>query len=95
VYFVPYLYLFAAFIVHRARAVEEPPLRVPGGMGIAGLVGISGFLVTAFAMIVAMIPPADDPDPLLFRLKVIGGAATFLLLGGVIYWRAQRVSTVR
>jgi glutamate:GABA antiporter len=95
VYFVPYLYLFAAFIVHRARAVEEPPVRVPGGMGIAGLVGISGFLVTAFAMIVAMIPPADDPDPLLFRLKVIGGAATFLLLGGVIYWRAPRVSTVR
>jgi hypothetical protein len=41
------------------------------------------------AMIVASIPPADTAEPWLFRVKVIGGAALFVLLGGAVYWRAR------
>ena len=50
---------------------------------------LSGMIVTLFAMIIATIPPPDMGDSLLFRLKVIGGALGFILIGGLIYWRAR------
>jgi hypothetical protein len=40
-------------------------------------------------MIVAMIPPASSTDPTLFRMKVIGGALGFVLVGGAIYGIAK------
>ena len=52
---------------------------------------MSGLLVTLFAMGVAMIPPGDDAQPALFVIKVVGGALAFVLIGGIVYWRAQRV----
>jgi hypothetical protein len=61
----------------------------PGGSIGAWLVGLSGMIVTLFAMIIATIPPPDMGDSLLFRLKVIGGALGFILIGGLIYWRAR------
>jgi glutamate:GABA antiporter len=94
IYFIPYIYLFLSFVIVRFR---EP---LPGsgswrrGKATALAVGASGLLLTILAMIVASIPPSDTAQPWLFRLKVIGGAALFVLLGGVVYWRA-RVSAVR
>jgi hypothetical protein len=41
-------------------------------------------------MLVATIPPSDTADPWLFRAKVIGGAALFVLIGAVVYWRGRR-----
>jgi hypothetical protein len=40
-------------------------------------------------MIIATIPPPDMGNPLLFRLKVIGGALGFIVIGGLIYWRVR------
>jgi amino acid transporter len=94
IYFIPYLYLFLTYVIVRIR---EP---LPGsdswrrGRAVAVLVGASGFLLTMLAMIVASIPPSDTAEPWLFRLKVIGGAALFVLLGGGVYWRA-RLAAVR
>jgi len=62
------------------------------GKATALAVGASGLLLTILAMIVASIPPSDTAEPWLFRLKVIGGAALFVLLGGAVYWRARLVS---
>jgi len=50
---------------------------------------LSGIIVTLFAMIIATIPPPDMGNTLLFRLKVIGGALGFILIGGLIYWRTR------
>jgi hypothetical protein len=58
------------------------------GKGAGALVGSAGFLLTVLAMTVATVPP-NDTDPWLFRLKVIGGAALFIGLGGAVYWRAR------
>jgi hypothetical protein len=41
-------------------------------------------------MVVAMVPPAGDEAPLLFELKVVGGALGFVGIGGIVYWRAHR-----
>ncbi|HUQ46323.1 MAG TPA: APC family permease [Gemmatimonadaceae bacterium] len=89
IYFIPYVYLFISFLIHRRTEAPSDTVRVPGGPAGATLVGLSGLLVTLFAMSVAMIPPGDDPQPWLFVLKVVGGALAFVLIGGVVYWRAQ------
>ncbi|MBW8769513.1 MAG: amino acid permease [Gemmatimonadetes bacterium] len=89
IYFIPYVYLFIAFLLHRRTEAPVDTIRVPGGAAGAWLVGLSGLLVTLFAMGVAMVPPGDT-DPLLFELKVIGGALAFVALGGVVYWRRRR-----
>ncbi len=89
IYFIPYSYLFISFLLHRRTEAPPETVRVPGGRLGAQVVGISGLLVTLFAMVVAMIPPGDEAHPILFELKVVGGALGFILVGGVVYWRAH------
>ena len=90
IYFIPYVYLFISFLIHRRTQAPSGTVRVPGGRVGATLVGLSGLLVTLFAMGVATIPPGDDAEPSLFVAKVVGGALGFVLVGGLVYWRAQR-----
>lgn len=90
IYFIPYLYLFVVFLIHRRRGESSNEVvRAPGGLIGGWLIGLSGMLVTLFAMVIATIPPPDMGNPLLFRLKVIGGALGFIVIGGLIYWRAR------
>lgn len=85
VYFIPFVYLFVAYVVLRRR--EPAP-----GNGRAGntlLVGGCGAIVTVFAMVIATIPPSGDAHRVLFFVKVVGGAAFFIGIGGWLYWRAR------
>ncbi len=88
VYFIPYIYLFVCYLVVRLK--ESPEGGVPSGRFSAVLIGASGLALTLFAMLIATVPPADTAEPWLFRLKVIGGAGFFVVLGGLIYWRGRR-----
>jgi amino acid transporter len=90
IYFIPYIYLFICYLIERSRETVIEPRPWHGGKAAGAVVGLSGLLLTLGAMVVATIPPADTPDPWLFRLKVIGGAALFVALGGVVYWRGHR-----
>ena len=92
IYFIPYVYLFISFLLHRRTEAPADTVRVPGGMPGALLVGLSGLIVTLIAMFVAMVPPDGETNPLAFEAKVVGGALGFVALGGVVYWRRQRVS---
>jgi len=90
IYFIPYLYLFIVFLIHRRRSENaREVVLAPGGLIGGWLTGLSGMIVTLFAMIIATIPPPDMGNSLLFRLKVVGGAFGFILIGGLIYWRAR------
>jgi amino acid transporter len=96
-YFIPYLYLFASFVIQfgtRGGTAVSPNER-SGGRALGGrpaalVGGACGFLMTAFAMILAGIPPEGGEQATLFLLKVLGGAGAFLVLGGVLYWRGRR-----
>jgi len=87
VYFIPYVYLFLCLLRQARGPAHEGQL--PGGRVGATLAGIGGLGITLFAMIVAAIPPGDAPNRFVFGAKVIGGAAAFVVLGGVIYWRSR------
>jgi len=87
VYFIPYLYLFLC-LLRQARAPSGTG-QLPGGRAGAALAGVCGLAITVFAMVVAAIPPGDAPSRVAFGVKVIGGAAAFVVLGAAIYWRAR------
>ena len=88
IYFIPYLYLFVTYLITRLREPSAPADPWWTGKGAATVIGLAGLLLTLLAMLVATVPPSDT-DPWMFRLKVIGGAALFVALGGVVYWRAR------
>lgn len=91
VYFIPFLYLFASFLIHRNRSGISSELTLAPGGAVGGwIIGLSGLAVTSFAMIVAMIPPASSVSRWLFFLKVIGGTVAFVTIGGIIYYRAKK-----
>jgi hypothetical protein len=74
-------------LIHRRHGENAGEVVLSPGGSVGGwLTGLSGMIVTLFAMIIATIPPPDMGNSLLFRLKVIGGALGFVLIGGIIYW---------
>jgi len=90
IYYVTYIYLFIVFLIHRRREGLSPDvMSAPGGTAGAYAIGISGLLVTIFAMVLALVPPPGTGDWLEYEAKVIGGVAFLILLGVVIYWRAR------
>jgi amino acid transporter len=84
-YFIPFVYLFVAFFVLRLRGDEAVR-----GTWRAALISVFGAGVTVFAMVIATIPPTGTAHPVLFFVKVVGGAGAFLVFGGALYWRARR-----
>src|SRR5205823_12009994 len=83
IYFIPFVYLFISLIVLRTRDAD-------GRGGVKSwLIGASGALVTVFAMVIATIPPSDTVNTILFFVKVVGGAALFVGIGGLLYWRSR------
>ncbi len=90
IYFIPYVYMFIALVIHRRReGAREGVTLVPGGMAGVYAVAFSGLAVTIFAIILTLVPP---PDAKLweYESKMLGGVAGLLLLGGILYWRANR-----
>jgi len=88
VYFIPYIYLFLSYLADRLRGADsDAPL---GARAKAVVIGLSGLSLTVLAMVIATVPPAGTEEPWLFRLKVIGGAGAFVLLGAALYLRGRR-----
>jgi len=87
VYFIPYLYLFVAYLVFTQRE----PSPTAGGLK-RWAAGLAGLALTLLAMGVASVPPSDTPSVLLFEAKVVGGAGLIVLIGLSFYGRGKRVA---
>lgn len=70
VYFIPYMYLFAAF----ARLVPE------AGVGVR-LLAAGGLVSTAIAMALVFIPPAGTASVVNYEANLLGQAALLLAIG--------------
>ncbi|HEU5181788.1 MAG TPA: amino acid permease [Candidatus Polarisedimenticolia bacterium] len=93
IYFVPYLYLFAATLVLRAReGLPSEVIPIPGGKAAAWFWCGLGFVTTVTAIAVALIPPQEATNALLSVLKIVGGCLLIFASGGYLYLRARRAS---
>jgi amino acid transporter len=88
--FIPYLYMFASCIALRRETHAAGAIPIPGGSAGNALVNVSGFLMTALAIVLSCIPPAEETRKLLRVVLLVGGAAGFLAVGFGLYVLASR-----
>jgi amino acid transporter len=97
VYFLPYLYLFAAFIRLRSldagMPADENTVRLPGGTVGAWLIAGCGLLATGVAMALVFIPPPGTENVLNYEANLIGQAAVLIGVGLALYYSAVRKVT--
>ena len=91
-YFVPFLYMFAALPILRIKAKgnNADVHLVPGGTVGVWLVAILGFSATFLSVVLALMPPEGSANPQLFVAKVGGGCLLFILAGLGFYYRNRR-----
>ncbi|RLA33026.1 MAG: amino acid permease [Gammaproteobacteria bacterium] len=91
-YFVPFLYMFAALPVLRRKAKgnDENVHLVPGGIAGVWLVASLGFVATFLSVILALMPPEGSANPQMFVVKVGGGCLLFIVAGLGFYYRNRR-----
>ena len=89
-YYIPFLYLFAAFARLMLVADDGPRLLAIFGSrpAIATVAGV-GFAITLLSTVAASVPTGEVAQPGLFLLKVVGGSAALIALGLVFYARAD------
>ncbi len=91
VYFIPYLYMFASLIRLNGKIKEdESTIRLPGGQLGATVLGGVGFLTTAGAILLALIPPESASNKIVYQIKVGGGGLLFIIAALLIYVWARR-----
>jgi len=91
VYFVPYLYLFLAFVRLRAEAETPAPgeIRAPGGRAGLWLVGGSGLAATAISIALTFAPPPATASVVNYEVSLILQAAVVLGVGRLLYRRSE------
>jgi amino acid transporter len=93
IYFVPFLYMFAAVIKLAGRPdrlENEHAVLIPGGkLGVCITSGLA-FIVTFAAIVFSVIPPGDSTNKPLFVIKVLGASVAAVAVGLVLYWRGVR-----
>jgi glutamate:GABA antiporter len=89
-YFIPFLFIFAALIKLQSEPAGPEVMRVPGGKGVAIAVAALGFTVTAISIVLACIPPDDEPNKALAVGKVVGASVALVAVGAVVYLIGNR-----
>lgn len=96
-YFIPFLYMYAAVIKlgrRPDRKSNEQAVLVPGGQVGLWLAGLLGFVITLGSMGLAAIPPDTASSKPLFDFYIVLATAVFIGIGLVLYWNGSRKKTV-
>ena len=92
-YFVPFLYMYAAVIKLAGRAdrgANAHAVLIPGGKIGVWIAGGFGFLITLVGIALSFVPPGDSANKFLFVLKLVSGTVLAIGLGLVLYYRGVR-----
>jgi amino acid transporter len=92
-YFVPFLYMYAAVIKLAGRAdrrENEHAVLIPGGKFGVWIAGGMGFLVTLVGIALSFVPPGETTNKYVFSVKLIGGTVIAVGLGLILYYRGVR-----
>ena len=89
-YFIPFLFMFAAMVVLQREPAGPEVMRVPGGTPVAIALAAVGFAVTALSIVLAAIPPDEEPNKMLAVVKVVGASLLLVAVGAVVYLLGRR-----
>lgn len=83
IYFVPYLYLFAAWIRLRIgeRGVDDTAITLPGGLAGVIAIALLGFVATLIAMGLVFVPPPDTENVLNYEASLVGQSLLLFAIG--------------
>lgn len=89
-YFIPFLFLFAAMIKLQDEPAGPEVMLVPGGKPVAITLAAIGFVVTAVSIVLACIPPDDEPNKTLAVVKIVGASVALVAIGAAVYAVGKR-----
>jgi amino acid transporter len=92
-YFIPFLYMYAAVIklAYRPdRKANDQVVLVPGGKAGVWIAGSLAFLITLVSMIVSGISPEGPSNRFVFLGKVVACTVGFIGIGLLLYWNGAR-----
>lgn len=87
---LPFLFLFASAIRLYVEPSGPGALRIPGGRYTIGAAAVIGLLTTLSAIVLAVVPAADEPHKMLAVAKVVGMTVFMVGSGVVVYVIALR-----
>jgi amino acid transporter len=92
IYFVPYLYLFAAWIRLRRhdQTADGPTITLPGGLAGVWAIAACGFAATLIAIGLVFVPPPDTGNILTYEANLIGQSLLLFAVGLGFYIVATR-----
>jgi len=88
--FIPFLYMFAAMIRLQRTPAAPGVIRVPGGSAVAIGLAALGFFTTAVSIVLACVPPSDEPNQMLAVVKVVGASLVLVGAGVAVYAAGRR-----
>jgi len=89
-YFIPFLFMFAAMVKLQREPAGPEVMRVPGGRPVAVTLASLGFAVTAISIVLACIPPDEEPNKTLAVVKVVGASVALIGIGVIVYLAGRR-----
>jgi amino acid transporter len=92
IYFVPYLYLFPAWIRLRRdeRDADASTITMPGGIAGVCVIALCGFAATLIATGLVFVPPPDTENVLNYEANLVGQSALLFAIGFGLYAAARR-----
>jgi len=92
-YFIPFLYMFAAVIrlaYRKDRAENEHAVLIPGGLAGVWIASGIAFLITLLSILLSVFPPGESTSRIAFLLRTLGWVLGALAFGLTLYWRGAR-----
>lgn len=89
-YFIPFLFMFAAMIKLQREPAGPGVMRVPGGTPVAIALAVLGMATTAVSIVLACVPPDEEPHKLLAAGKVVGSSLFLVGIGVIVYALGRR-----
>ena len=84
-FMIPYLWMFAAYIIVQKRDTTGLDFRTPGGRPWAMMLALVGIIMVLSAIFGSLAPSPEEPHPLMAFLKLLGASTVMIAAGAVIY----------
>ena len=97
VYFIPFLYMYAAVIklaYRKDRATDSGAALIPGGTAGVWIAGALGFIVTLLSIVLAFIPSMDVENKPLYVIEIVVGTVAAAVVGYAFFRRDRRPALV-